>query len=162
MFELLFLLSFTLHNLEEALWLPKWSAYAKKFHKEVSYQEFHFAVLIITIFGYILTFLSLAFGKEIAVIRYSYLGFVLMMCFNALFPHLAATIILRKYSPGTLTGLLLNLPIGLYLIFKINGIKIYDYRLLVSFVLIAGITLLSLKPLFRLGNKLLGDVKDKE
>ena len=36
MIELLFLLGFTLHNLEEALWLPQWSKHARKYRKEVS------------------------------------------------------------------------------------------------------------------------------
>jgi hypothetical protein len=36
MIELLFLLGFSLHNLEEALWLPQWSKHARKYRKEVS------------------------------------------------------------------------------------------------------------------------------
>ena len=40
MIELLFLLGFSLHNLEEALWLPEWSKHARKYHKEVSKNYF--------------------------------------------------------------------------------------------------------------------------
>ena len=47
--KLLFILGFTLHNLEEAVWLPKWSQVAKKFHKPVTTNEFIFAVLVITV-----------------------------------------------------------------------------------------------------------------
>jgi len=41
--EWLFLLAFTLHNIEEGIWLPKWSKHAKKYYSPVSNREFHFA-----------------------------------------------------------------------------------------------------------------------
>ena len=56
MIEMLFLLGFSLHNIEEAVWLPEWSSHAKKFHKEISRTEFLFAVIVITALGYLLTF----------------------------------------------------------------------------------------------------------
>jgi hypothetical protein len=43
--ELIFLLSFSLHNIEEGLWLPGWSKYAGKYHPQVSKHEFHFALM---------------------------------------------------------------------------------------------------------------------
>jgi len=43
---LLFLFSITLHNIEESFWLPQWSKYAMKFHKQVEKDEFHFANMI--------------------------------------------------------------------------------------------------------------------
>ena len=55
--KMLFLLGFSLHNLEEALWLPAWSKKAKRFHKEVAVNEFRFALILITSLGYVLTFL---------------------------------------------------------------------------------------------------------
>ncbi|MBN2625928.1 MAG: hypothetical protein JXA95_04625 [Spirochaetales bacterium] len=33
--EILFLLGFSLHNLEEGLWLPRWSRGAAKYHKSI-------------------------------------------------------------------------------------------------------------------------------
>ena len=30
--KIIFLLGFTLHNLEEAIWLPEWTKYAKNYH----------------------------------------------------------------------------------------------------------------------------------
>ena len=61
--KLLFIPGFTLQNLEEALWLPKWSQLAKKFHNPVTTNEFIFAVLIITTIGYLLTAIDLFFGQ---------------------------------------------------------------------------------------------------
>ena len=36
MIEILFILGFSLHNIEEALWLPAWSKQAKTFHQEIT------------------------------------------------------------------------------------------------------------------------------
>ena len=116
MMELLFLLGFTLHNIEEALWLPGWSHNAKKFHPPVGENEFRFAVVMITAAGYLVTFQYFLFSSCCLLSRYIYLGFILVMVVNAAIPHLAATVVLRKYAPGTATGLLLNVPIGMYII----------------------------------------------
>ena len=35
---------------------------------------------------------------------------------NAIFPHMMATVIMRRYAPGTLTVLLLNLPVSVLLL----------------------------------------------
>lgn len=155
MFELLFLMAFSLHNLEEGLWLPEWSKFAGKYHKKVEKNEFHFAVIIVTLFGYLLTFLNLVFGFDYPVIRDIYLGFVLMMVMNAVFPHLLAAIALKRYAPGLITGLLLNVPIGLYIIFVEYQNVINPLWLLASFVGVTVVVVASLNPLFKLGAKLI-------
>lgn len=157
MIELLFLMSYTLHNLEEGIWLPKWSKYAGRYHPQVANNEFHFALMILTIFGYGLTFLFLIAGGSNELIRYLYFGFILMMCLNALFPHLLATIVLKKYAPGTVTGLFLNLPVGLYVIFGKYGEQLSVMKLCLGFVVITMISLISLKPLFKLGKRLIDE-----
>lgn len=128
----MFLLSFTLHNIEEGLWLPSWSKYAGKYHPQVSNNEFHFALLVVTIFGYVLTFLFLTLGQTNEIIKYAYFGFLLMMCLNAIFPHLVATLVLKRYCPGTLTGLLLNLPIGITILSMNLGMEIQLFKLAIS------------------------------
>ncbi|HHY28245.1 MAG TPA: HXXEE domain-containing protein [Desulfitobacterium dehalogenans] len=157
MFELLFLMSFTLHNLEEGIWLPKWSKYAGRYHQQVGNNEFRFAVMVVTLFGYILTFAFLVAANSNEVIKYLYLGFIMMMCFNSIFPHLIATIFLKRYAPGTLTGVFLNLPIGLYLIFWQYGNQLEVNKLVIGFVVIATATLTLLRPLFKLGRGLFNE-----
>lgn len=157
MFEMLFLMAFSLHNLEEGLWLPEWSKYAGKYHKKVEKNEFHFAVMIVTLFGYLLTFLNLAFGFDSLIIRHIYAGFVLMMVMNAVFPHLLAAIALKRYAPGLITGLLLNVPIGLYIIFIEYRYDINPIWLLASFIGVTVVVVASLNPLFKLGGKLIED-----
>ena len=151
MLELLFLISFTLHNIEEALWLPRWSKHAGKFHPPVKNNEFHFALMVVTVAGYLITFLFILYGNTSEIIRYAYFGLILMMCMNAFFPHLIASIAFRKYAPGAITGLFLNLPIGLHIVFAKYSESIGNYKLWIGFLAIAAITLLMLKPLFKIG-----------
>jgi hypothetical protein len=153
--KLLFLLGFTLHNLEEAIWLPAWSKYARKFHEPVERNQFIFALIIITIAGYLIILLDMLTGQTGNIINYIFLGFIGMMGLNAIIPHLAATIVLKKYAPGLITGLLLNLPISIIIIvyYIQNGINIF--YLVLAFLSITGLILFSLKHLFRLGGKLI-------
>jgi len=155
MIELLFLLGFTVHNIEEALWLPQWSRHARKYHKEVSKNEFVFAVIFITAIGYLLTLQYFVFASSSSLSRYVYLGFILMMVANVIFPHLIATIVLKKYAPGTITGILLNAPIGIYILTR--GITGTDELIfvIISGVILAIIFLLLINWLFKLGQCLL-------
>ncbi len=155
MIELLFLLGFSLHNLEEALWLPQWSKHARKYHKEVSKNEFSFTVIIVTAIGYLLTFQYFIFAPSSSLSRYVYLGFILMMVANVIFPHLIATLVLKKYAPGTITGLLLNAPLGIYIL--TIGIKGTNELVFVVFsgVILAIFFLLLINQLFRIGKYLL-------
>ena len=153
--KILFLLGFTLHNLEEALWLPKWSQHVKKYHEPVEPNEFVFAVVVITIIGYVLTALDILVGHPGSFINYVYLGFIGMMCLNSLFPHLAATVALKRYAPGLITALFLNLPFSLIII--IGHIKggINIIYLIMAVVIVGGVVLISLKQLFKLGRILI-------
>ncbi len=154
MFELLFILGFTLHNIEEAIWLPEWSKYAERFHKRVSRNEFLFAVIIITAIGYLLTFQYMVFKDAHPVSKYIYCGFILMMVVNVIMPHLLSSVVLKKYCPGTATGVLLNLPIGGYILYKNINPASELHHVLIAFAVITVITLLLLRFLFRLGGRL--------
>jgi hypothetical protein len=152
--KLLFLLGFTLHNCEEAIWLPKWSRYAKRFHEPVESNEFIFAVIIVTIIGYLLTAADFILGSTGNLINYIYLGFIGMMGLNVIFPHLLASIVLKKYAPGLLTGIMLNLPFSIIIIYWHiqNGVKVIY---LLAAIAIVGISVLSsLKYFFLIGGKL--------
>lgn len=59
----LFAISITAHNLEEAIWLPKWSISAGRWHLPIEPAVFRFAVLILTLFAYILSILASIGGK---------------------------------------------------------------------------------------------------
>ncbi len=155
MIEILFLMGFTLHNVEEAIWLPAWSGHAKRFRAGQRH-EFRFAVIMVTALGYLLGFAHLAFGARYALCTTVFHGFVLMMMFNVVFPHLAATVVLRRYAPGLATGLLLNLPIGLFLLMQgVDTLRNFGHVALAA-VVVAAVTLPMIKLCFRFGRRLPG------
>ncbi len=154
-----FPLAITLHNLEEAAWLPSWSKHAKNFHKPVEAGEFHFAVLIVTILAYLSTFLAVAFPAA-RLWTYIFHGFLGAMILNTFVPHLAATIILKRYSPGLMSGLALLIPVNTSILYhSVNAGLVKWPGLLLSIFAVSAI-LLGLLPLFfKIGKKLSEQVK---
>jgi hypothetical protein len=152
--KLLFILGFTLHNMEEAVWFPKWSVNAKKYLRPVSSNEFIFAGIVLTVFGYILTALNLLFNNHGNILNYIYIGFVGMIGLNSLFPHLITTILIKKYSPGLITGICLNLPLSIIITAEYLNTSTNLYKLIISIIIVSGAILLSLKNLFKLGKYL--------
>ncbi len=153
--KLIFLLGFTIHNIEESIWLPEWSKHAKKFHEPVERNQFIFGVIIVTIIGYLVTVAEIIDNTPGSIFTYIYLGFIGMMGLNTILPHLAATILLKKYAPGLITALLLNLPLSIIIIARYIESGINVYYLIIAIMAITVITLALLKPLFNLGNKLI-------
>lgn len=154
-FELLawaFVGAIAIHNLEEAVLLPRWSQTAGKWHAPVGAFEFRFAVLILTVLGAAFAFLAVNGGKAGI---YLLCGYALAMALNVAVPHVAGTIALRRYVPGTATAVLLNLPICAALLFVADrdGLISLSTFAWVSLLVIAGI--LALIPLlFRIGRLL--------
>lgn len=152
---LLFLFSITLHNIEEALWMPQWSRYAEKFHKEVTRDEFHFAVLVITILAYLATGLFIFFPENL-MLKYFSFGFMGAMIFNVIFPHLISTIILKKYCPGLITGVFLIIPFNSLIIFSSVNKSIINFNEVIISTIVVGIFLLGLIPILnKIGGKLI-------
>lgn len=104
----LFAAAVTIHNLEEAIWLPNWSKDAGRYHVPVSAKQFRFAVLALTLAAWAVAAWSAA-GSLLA--DYLVAGYALAMLVNVVFPHLAATLAMRRYAPGTTTAVLFNLPV---------------------------------------------------
>ena len=152
--EYFFLLGFCLHNLEEGLWLPEWSKHAQRFSRVVEPGEFRFAVVVVTSLGIGLTFLHRLLRQQLPGVEYVYGGFVGMMMVNAFLPHLAATIALRRYAPGTLTGLILNVPIGAAVLHELMGRGVRAGPLALATAVVGASVLASLGALFRLGRSL--------
>jgi hypothetical protein len=144
----------TLHNAEEALWLPAWSKRAGRWHAPVAPGVFRFAVILFTIMAFALTWLSARSGKQ-TVWTYLVFGYIVTMLANALIPHVAATILMRSYMPGVATGVALNLPVFSLLVFLalkeeyVSGWKAAEYS-----AGVAGLLLLLIPALFKLGKAL--------
>jgi hypothetical protein len=151
---ILFLFAITLHNLEEALWLPAWSHHGSKFQKPVGKNEFYFAVIFITSLAYLSTFFYLYFPHS-SITKYILIGFLGSMMINAIFPHLLVTVLLRRYAPGLVTGLLLNIPINGFILYRFFQNKEIKFGELFLSTLIVGGVLLSLIPvLFKIGKSI--------
>jgi hypothetical protein len=113
----LFALGVVVHNVEEALLLPAWSARAGRWHIRVGTGEFRFAVAVLSLAVVIVAWLA-SVGASGSAGAYIMAGYALAMVLNVLVPHLVATVALRTYAPGTATALLLNLPLGSWFIYR--------------------------------------------
>jgi hypothetical protein len=111
----LFVLAVTMHNAEEVLLLPAWSQTAGRWHHRVGVWEFRFAVIVLTLLAYGAAGLATVYGKE-SFGAYLLSGYALTMLLNVFFPHVIATIVMRRYAPGTITALLFNLPVTVLLL----------------------------------------------
>ncbi|MEK4229314.1 HXXEE domain-containing protein [Solibacillus sp. FSL H8-0538] len=152
-FVICFCLAITLHNIEEAIWLPEWSQQATKFQKSVTPGEFRFAVIIITVFAYLAAFTFL-FVPQSNIAKWTFIGFLGSMIINAIFPHLLATIVMKTYAPGLITGLLLNIPINSMILFQLFESQVIEYKELIISTVVVGGCLLALIPLlFKIGRK---------
>jgi hypothetical protein len=116
-------LSETIHNIEEAIWLPGWSQTAGVWHPPVTAFEFRIAVAIITLAVYwIIYYYSRHDNRPAAYLMGGTLAVIL---FNVFIPHLAATMVAARYAPGVVSGILLNVPIAVYVLWR--GLKEGEY-----------------------------------
>jgi hypothetical protein len=114
-FTWIFVLVVAAHNLEEAIWLPAWSRTVVRWHQAVGNTEFRFAVIVMTLVAMISAWLATVQGRA-SLGAYLVTGYALAMLLNVLFPHVVASLVLRRYMPGTATAVLLNLPVTIGLL----------------------------------------------
>jgi hypothetical protein len=88
--------------------LPAWSKKKGYWRIRATFGEARFVLLVLTILGYVCVWLSAA-GNLAGT--YLTCGYALVMLLNVFIPHVAATIALREYAPGTATAVLLNFPV---------------------------------------------------
>ncbi|WP_243821291.1 HXXEE domain-containing protein [Bacillus thuringiensis] len=154
---LLFLFAFTVHNLEEAVWLTRQSSVTGKvkMHKVVSQDQFLFGLFWVTGLAYLITALYMFYPTN-EMLKYAYFGFVGGMILNIVFPHLISTIIERCYSPGLFTGILVIIPINSLIIktgVDTNTITVVQF---INSTLVVGALIMASIPLsFKLGKKLI-------
>lgn len=145
---------FTIHNIEEALWLPRFSQSAGKFHKAVGTFEFVFALVVITLLAAVITLLFYLMGKE-SIPCYLFFAFNFGMLVNVFFPHLAATVVLRRYCPGLLTGIFLLAPTTIYLLVYGYDNAYFSFpKFWIITIPFAGLVVGSIPLLFRIGRYL--------
>lgn len=106
---LLLALAATLHNVEEMAWLPGFP-HPPALRWDVPPRAFRFAATVIAL-AFWAAALALVFGAS--AVEPVVAGFALAVIVNAFLPHLALTLALRRYHPGTASGLLLVVPAAL-------------------------------------------------
>ncbi|QTE21802.1 HXXEE domain-containing protein [Polaribacter cellanae] len=131
--------AFALHNFEEILGMEKWTKSIPIFiHKPVTTRQFGIAVILFTILGFAITFSKELYQTE----KYYYLiitGFSGMLFLNVFFPHLLAVIYLRKYAPGIITGLLINLPLTITILLLVKDSEILSQKQMIFSVIAGGL-----------------------
>jgi len=112
----LFPIALTLHNAEEAIWMPGWAlAHASwlPVHPPGAV-EIRLALVLLTAAAFVVTYFSGRHGRE-SMWSYLWFGGVVAMLMNVLVPHVPATLLFRAYTPGVVTAVLINLPVMSYL-----------------------------------------------
>lgn len=117
---------FALHNMEEAPFMADWSKKLPiKIHPVISTRQFVAAVTILTLAGFILTFLGInQIPKPTGYLVI--LEIQMALAFNAIVPHLFTALRLRKYNPGMVTALLVNVPFSFYLFQQALNAKVIE------------------------------------
>ena len=150
----LFPIVVTLHNAEEAIWLPGWSRRAVLWRRPVSPGSFRFAVLVLTIVVFAITWLSAISGKQ-TVWTYLAFGCMAVTLANVLIPHVALTVALRSYMPGVATAVALNLPVlSLLVMLAIREGYVSGWKAVACSVGEAGLTVATIPALFKMGKAL--------
>lgn len=106
-----FPIAVTLHNLEEAIWLPGFWA-QRSWHLPLNATDFRFGAALVAGLAYALTYLSVRHGAR-SMSTYAWAIFSAIMLLNAIW-HLAVTAYLRAYAPGVITAVVLVLPVTIY------------------------------------------------
>ena len=146
-FYLLFaLIIFSIHNIEEAIWLTKWAEKHSPLKNKQSHKQFLFSVSLITIIGWLVFTLYNLYPNQINTAIFY--GFLASMIVNAFFPHIALSIKTKSYMPGLATAIILIIPTFSLII--LNAIKNGTITVpsLLLYLIIVGIVLLTLLFIF--------------
>jgi hypothetical protein len=132
--------AFALHNLEEVFSMEKWSkSIPKSIHPPVTTAQFSIAIALFTLLGFVVVLSKDYYPSEDIYLLFVS-GFAGMLFLNTFFPHLIATIYLRKYAPGVITGLLINAPLTAIILWLIYDNQLISNLQITLSVLIGGFT----------------------
>src|ERR1017187_6769103 len=112
---ILFGISVTLHNLEEAMFLVDWSRSHLKLWFDPNPKIYWVLTSLVSVVIWI-PVVGVCVSKESSSFQSALSGFALAMAINAVLPHFMISLVKHSYSPGVGTGMLFNLPLGVLLI----------------------------------------------
>lgn len=105
----------TLHNLEEAMYLVSWARSHLKLRFQPDPKIYWVLTSLVSVVIWI-PVVGVCVSKESTHFQNALSGFALAMAINAVLPHFVISLVKHSYSPGTGTGMLFNLPLGVLLI----------------------------------------------
>ena len=150
----LFPIVVTLHNAEEAIWLPSWSKRKILWRSPVTPGSYRFAVAVLTLLAFAVTALSATSGKQ-TVWTYLAFGYLVAVLTNVLIPHIELTVALRSYMPGVATAVALNLPVlSLLVVLALREGYVSGWKAATASVGVAGLLLVFIQILFKTGKLL--------
>lgn len=119
----------TIHNIEEAVFLPAWSAGAGLWSGHLTAFQFRSAVAAVTLLIYVIIYYYMRNGNNFST--HLYCGTLVVILVNVFVPHLAVSVLISSCSPGVLSGIILNVPVTLYLLRRGLRENLFTYRVLV-------------------------------
>ena len=142
--------AFALHNAEEVLSMERWShSVPMSVHPPVTTRQFALAVVLFTMLGFVLVYVPVSNHTHHILVA----GFAGMLWLNVLFPHLIATLYFRKYAPGVVTALLINLPLTSQILWQLYDSGALPQTQLLIVIIMGGILGAGLAFLFlKIGN----------
>ena len=139
-FYFLFPSLFMLHELEEIVWMP---SFVKKISIQYPnnrilsyYTPFAFNAIVLEQFLILMTSLYLSYQFN----NYSIYASIIIAYIYHVFGHLIQTVVIRKYVPGLLTGILTSL-FSLYYLKNNVPINLYWYSFITLILIIVNLVL---------------------
>jgi hypothetical protein len=150
----LFPIAVTLHNAEEAVWLPGWAKRVGFWKTPASPRVFRFNVAVLTVLAFVVTWLSAESGRQ-SVWTYLIFGSMTAMLANVLILHLAVTVWRRCYMPGVATAVAVNLPVlSLLAVMALREGYVSGVKAAVYSVGVTGALVVAIPALFGMGRAL--------
>jgi hypothetical protein len=127
----------TLHNGEEALFMPGWvAAHSSQTPVHPKPGLIWGGLIVVTLAAFAVTVMSSRRGRQSLWI-YLWFGGVSTMLINVFVPHVPATLFFGQYTPGVVTAVFINLPLMSLLLYKavrndwVSGARAVRYAVLV-------------------------------
>jgi len=152
--QLLFPVLVALHNVEEAIGMPRWTRRSGPWFGGVQPAVFRFALIVFTVLALVITVLSAVSGRMTFWGNLTF-GYMIAMLFNALVPHIAVSVAKRTLMPGVITAATLNLPILSFLAaLALKEGYVSKHDALVFSLVVPVLLLFSILLLFKLGKSI--------
>lgn len=134
-FYLLFPSLFMLHELEEIIWMPSFVKKISAQFPDIRFLSYYtpFAFNAIVMEQLLLLLITLYLSYQFS--NYTIYATIVIAYIYHIFGHLIQTIVLRKYVPGLLTGILTSLFSITFLKIE-SSVKLYGYSFLTLLVIV--------------------------